>query len=1381
MSDYSIAIKIAGQLEGSFAAALKGAQSGLSGLGVSGKVGTVALKGVGLAAKATAATLAAAGSAIVAVGAYSVSVGKQFESQMSTVQSIVGTVADSDLPALQQAARDMGLSFQEGANATETAMNILSAKAKQMGSTTSFSATEAGQAMEYMAMAGWKTSDMLAGIGGIMNLAAATGEDLASTSDIVTDALTAFGLSASSTQAFVDDLAQAARSSNTDVSMMGESFKQVATAAGGLGYSTKDVAVALGAMANSGIKGEKSGTMLAKMFTRMSGTNSNATKAMNELGLTMFNTDGSARELSAVLADMRTAFSGLSDAEKENYAYMIGGQSAMNGLLAIVNSSEDDWNNLTAAIENSTGAAEEMAAIKLDNLEGDITLLKSAAEGFGISIYESMNAPLREVVQYGQEQLGILQDALNQGGFEGLASAIGDVAANGLAKLAENAPEFIDMAATLVESFIDGIDNNSEAIGSSAARLGTALLSALIRLVPRMITIGGKLMVEFAKGIVQNLPQLKAAGAEAVEYLMTAAKDALKNYVNFLGDDEVAPFEKILGLLPAVAAGFAGFAVVDGIAGGIKGLITSFKGVSKTAGGVTKGMGGVGKSMSSLAKNILGVGAGLALAAAGIMLLVASAKAISEAGPGAVAALLLMVGGLVALMAVASSMGPKLQSSQQGLIAFGAAILMAAAGMAIMSYAAVQIAQAGPMAFAALALMEGGIIALMAIAGSMGTQLATAAPGLIAFGAAILIAAAGMALMSYAAIQLAAAGGPAIAVFAGMAVAVAAFMAVAALLGPMLISGGAGMLLLGAGLLLAAAGMMLLVNAAISLSSAGAPAIITMAALAVGILAFGAAAGALAPLLLAGAAALAALGAALVVVSTAALLGSAALLIISAALPSLAEYGASGALAIVELGAAMTVFAGGAALAGAGAGAAALGFGALALAAAAADLAFAPLAVEMLAVSGAIAIIAASASTAADGIKTMKDSSSGMITSMGKLALAFAPVAAAIVPFAAAVAAGTVAVVAFAASLVATDAALALMLVEVTAAAAGILAINAAMGAFRMQAMIMGTSTRTASMAFAQFRTAVTPVATALLTIVGPMTAAGAASVALAGGMTGSVAAVTMMAAALAAVTVALGTASAGFGVLSITVRAGMTQANTAVQNGMTQMQTSVNAGMTQILMVTTNGTTMMVAVFRTSGSQIVMIATTTANGVRSAFSIDLSASGRNMMQGLINGMNSMRAQVMSTASSIANAAAQAVNSALQIHSPSKLMIESGQYTGEGLAVGMENRTSDVRTAAQAMTQPVQEEGQQMRNMAAPTDFRSGIIGDTVDSLTGGTNNTTNNTDTSSVQITYSPNYTFTGGTPDEETLVSANKTSQEEFEKMMNEWMRKNKRVSFA
>ena len=408
--EYEMAIKIAGQVEQSFknsmglterelrniarqaAASSNAARNSFStGFQDASKVMNTFSGGAKKVLKVVATAATATATAVTGIAAAATKVGSDFEAQMSTVKAISG--------------------------ATSSEMESLNAKAKELGEATAFSASEAGEAMEYMAMAGWKTKDMLNGIDGIMSLAAASGEELGTVSDIVTDALTAFGLTAKDVNGFADDLAQAARSSNTDVSTMGESFKQVATAAGALNYSTKDVAVALGVMANSGLKGEKAGTQLAKMFTRMSGTNQNATKAMKELGLEMFNSDGSARDLSSVMKDLRTTFSNLTPKQKEYYAYLLAGQSGMNGLLAIVNTSNKDFNTLTESINDSAGAAKEMSEIKLDNLQGDTTLFQSATEGLGIEIYEQMNGGLRGAMQTITSEVGNVTEYIRDNPF----------------------------------------------------------------------------------------------------------------------------------------------------------------------------------------------------------------------------------------------------------------------------------------------------------------------------------------------------------------------------------------------------------------------------------------------------------------------------------------------------------------------------------------------------------------------------------------------------------------------------------------------------------------------------------------------------------------------------------------------------------------------------------------------------------------------------------------------------------------------------------------------------------------------------------------------------------------------------------------------------
>ena len=284
--------------------------------------------------------------------------------------------------------------------ATVEQMMDLNAKAKEMGATTKFTASEAGDAFTYMAMAGWKTEDMLNGIEGIMSLAAASGENLATTSDIVTDALTAFGLTAKESGHFADVLAVASSNANTNVSMMGETFKYVGAASGALGYSIEDVALGIGLMANAGIKASQAGTVLNSIFTRL-GTNTNGARdAIEDLGISFYKSDGSARAYGDVLRDLRVATKNMTQEQKINFANTVAGQRAQAGLLAMLNATEADYNKLTEAIQNCDGAAAAMADTMLDNLAGDMTLLQSAAEGVKISIGERLSPYMRQFVQF---------------------------------------------------------------------------------------------------------------------------------------------------------------------------------------------------------------------------------------------------------------------------------------------------------------------------------------------------------------------------------------------------------------------------------------------------------------------------------------------------------------------------------------------------------------------------------------------------------------------------------------------------------------------------------------------------------------------------------------------------------------------------------------------------------------------------------------------------------------------------------------------------------------------------------------------------------------------------------------------------------------------
>lgn len=297
---------------------------------------------------------------------------------------------------------DAGMSEVKAiSGATGTEFKQLETKAIQMGAKTKYSATEAASAFKYMAMAGWDTNDMLSGISGVMNLAAASGEDLATTSDIVTDALTAFGLSAKDSSHFADILAQASSRSNTNVGLMGETFKYVAPVAGALGYSAEDCAVAIGLMANSGIKASQAGTALRSLFTRLAKPTDTVAAAMEKYNITLTDANGNMKPLSALMSEMRDRFSGLSEAQKANLAATLAGQEGMSGLLAIVNSSDDDFKNLTDSINNADGASERMAKTMQDNLKGSFTIFKSTVESAAISIGKKLTPEVRKFVDTG--------------------------------------------------------------------------------------------------------------------------------------------------------------------------------------------------------------------------------------------------------------------------------------------------------------------------------------------------------------------------------------------------------------------------------------------------------------------------------------------------------------------------------------------------------------------------------------------------------------------------------------------------------------------------------------------------------------------------------------------------------------------------------------------------------------------------------------------------------------------------------------------------------------------------------------------------------------------------------------------------------------------
>lgn len=433
---------------------------------------------------------------LLGIGTAAVKVTSTFDSAMSEVKAISG--------------------------ATGTQFTQLRDKAIEMGAKTKFSATESAEAFKYMAMAGWDTKDMLNSISGVMNLAAASGEDLGTVSDIVTDAMTAFGLAADGTtkvlkngynvevsnaEHFSDVLAEASSRSNTNVSLMGATFKYVAPIAGAMGYSIEDTAVAIGLMANAGIKGEQAGTALRSTITRLVKPTKESGTAMDALGISVTNSDGSMKSLDDVLRQVRSSMSGLTEDQKASYAAMLAGQEGMSGLLAIVNASDEDYQKLSESIQNCTGASQEMADTMQDNLGGAVTLLKSALESAGITIGERLTPYIRELAEW---ITGLVEK------FNSLSDSQQDLIVKIGLILAAIAPVML---------------------------IGSKVFSLLSSIIGIITTVGSALSTVFAFGL--NATALSAAGASTGVTMLAGA-------IGFL----TSPITLVIAAITALVAAF---------------------------------------------------------------------------------------------------------------------------------------------------------------------------------------------------------------------------------------------------------------------------------------------------------------------------------------------------------------------------------------------------------------------------------------------------------------------------------------------------------------------------------------------------------------------------------------------------------------------------------------------------------------------------------------------------------------------------------------------------------------------------------------------------------------------------------------------------------
>lgn len=422
-------------------------------------------------------------SAVVGFSRDVMNTGLGFDQAMANVQAVLGE--------------------QEG---TVERMNQLRAFALDQARSSIYTAEDTAQAYYYMGMAGWDAQQMMAGLPGVMALAAASGESLGTVSDIVTDSLTAFGLTANDTQRYVDILAQTATNANTNVGLMGETFKYVAPIAGALGAGVDDVAVSIGLMANAGIKGSMAGTALRQIFTRIStnaGHTSETLGALDiitqELGVSFRDSEGKMRDWGDVVADVRVKWAQLSDEQQVAYAKQIASERGMAGWLALMNASEQDVEKLTAAIGQATDAAQTMSEVRLDSLAGDITKFNSALDIMKIAVYDDVKGPLREVVQWGTDAINQITDAINENGLAGGIEVLGD-------KIEEAGDKF----APLLES-----------IGKAAGPLVNALFDNVL---PRLTEAGAKLGAGLLQGLSDGIVgDGSGTGSNLLGILLSAA------------------------------------------------------------------------------------------------------------------------------------------------------------------------------------------------------------------------------------------------------------------------------------------------------------------------------------------------------------------------------------------------------------------------------------------------------------------------------------------------------------------------------------------------------------------------------------------------------------------------------------------------------------------------------------------------------------------------------------------------------------------------------------------------------------------------------------------------------------------------------------------
>ncbi|MCI5736369.1 MAG: phage tail tape measure protein [Eubacterium sp.] len=513
--EMKLAIKIAGKVDKSFGSTLKSVQS---------QIKTVA--------KVSAAAVGAVATAVAGVTTAAIKTGKEFENSMSQVAATMG---------IDKATKDGLKNYQ-----------TLETAAKEMGESTAFTASEAAEGLNYLALAGYSADQAATALPYTLKLAGAGAMDLADASDMVTDAMSALNIEANNKNlsTFSDQLAKTASTTNTNVKQLGEAILTVGGTAANLKGGTAELNTALGILANNGIKGAEGGTHLRNMLLSLESPTDAAAKQLEKLGVNVYDAKGNLRSLNDIFSDVQKSTKGMTNQQVDGILATLFNKRDLASARAMMKAAGDDFSKIEKTISDSAGACDQMYKTQLDNLEGDLALFTSALQGLGIEVYENIGGGVREGVQLATECIGDLNKAFKKNGLQGLVGEFGSVLSKAVNYVSDLAPKLTDSAVDLITSFISGIEKSSDNIAKSATSVFSKLITGVSKIAPKLLTLAGTLLISLITALQSELPTIEKTFFQGLKQLISNALKLLPQILDVGLDFVLALADGIVSGLP---------------------------------------------------------------------------------------------------------------------------------------------------------------------------------------------------------------------------------------------------------------------------------------------------------------------------------------------------------------------------------------------------------------------------------------------------------------------------------------------------------------------------------------------------------------------------------------------------------------------------------------------------------------------------------------------------------------------------------------------------------------------------------------------------------------------------------------------------------------